>query len=168
MFGLFKKKKNRQYKFGDIDREVAETIRHRKAMRKLEKLKALESEHEQRKTGSLAEQLQELRETAEQLGYVKADDAGNSSDAELIGLLLQVLQGQKQAPIPQDIENAVTKKKGKQKPINNDVSGQIADKVPLPIKMGIKSGAITKKMAKEWADKQFEETWKTLKGSKSK
>ena len=163
MFGFGKKKKIR-HEFNDLDREISREIAHNKQMRQIERLRALRTGTDDKTKNSLRQQLDDMREFAQEMGYVKAEDSGNSSDAEMLGLLMQVLQGQKPQPIPQDIQNAT--KTDKKKP-KQDVSSDIASKIPKPILLGIRSGAISKETAKKWADDQFEKTWKSLKGNKS-
>jgi hypothetical protein len=161
MFGLKLKRRKKAHVFTQIDRELADTIRHRKQMRQLERLRAIDAGKEDNVKASLSEQLAELREVGEQMGWFKDQDAG--SDSEMLDLIKTFMQSYAgKSSIPQDI--AIVGK-------NADATDQIIANLPQNIIDGIQSGKIPKAMAEKYAihyaKNQFSKIWKRLRSGKT-
>jgi len=114
MFGFGKKKKIR-HEFNDLDREISREIAHNKQMRQIERLRALRTGTDDKTKNSLRQQLDDMREFAEEMGYVKGETAASSSDAEMLGLLMRVLQGQQPTVVPKDIQSVTSPPNKKKK-----------------------------------------------------
>lgn len=160
-FWRSKKKRKPSYEFDTIDRELADQVKHNKKLRQIEKLRALQGNATEKLGSPLLQQLQELREVAEELGYVKDNEGG--SDTEMIELMKQLLPafaGKQPVPMSPDVAGVGA---------TMDATEQIISRIPDAIQAGIKTGKISKTTAEKYAvtlaKKEFSKVWKRLKGT---
>lgn len=157
MFGfkLVKKQKNR-HRFNDVDRALADELKHFKTLRQIEKIRALRGEAAEGKPQkTLTEQLREIssaKAEMEALGLINRESG--DMDKEMLSLVMQFLATKNQQPLPQ--ENVTTHHKQRQNGQKVDQIDELIERIPPKLQEGIKKGLITESMAVNFGKKQGE------------
>ena len=139
---LRRKKKKTGHEFNDEDRTLAAEVRDYNKQIKIAKLEnelqTIQSK-QGRKTGSLAEKLDEFEETADLLGYSKEGDEEPQSDLMQFIELMKAQQGQGTPAIPPVPPTTP------QPPVINvppQIVEMFVDKLPKEVEQMVKSGQI--------------------------